>query len=498
MATALKMPQLGTTMTEAKLVRWLKREGDEVRKGEPVAEIETDKLNAEVEATADGVLRKQVAAEGDTVKVIGLLGVIGSADEADAAVAAIADASGAAPSAGPGTLRSPGPLASLPASPAQRGQAPEPPAALGTAVGGAGGRASAASEVPAESARGSGGAQRPPEAAESLRASPIAKKLAVDLGVDLSKVSGSGPSGRIVEADVRAAAAPAASSNGHIKASPLAKRLAREHELDLAALSGTGPDGRIVERDILAALETRQAAPAGGLTVRERIALSGMRRVIAERMHASLQQMAQLTLTTEADATALVELRSHLVPAAKVYGHRAPSYTDLIVHIVSRVLRQHPFLNASISGDEVVAWTEINVGVAVALERGLLVPVIRNADQKPLQTISQELGDLAERARANRLSPDELQGGTFTITNLGLQGIDAFTPIVNPPQCAILGIGRIVKKPAVHQDQLAIRSLVTLSLSFDHRVVDGAPAGAFLLDVKRALEAAQLELEEAS
>jgi len=286
--------------------------------------------------------------------------------------------------------------------------------------------------------------------------------------------------------------------NGQVKASPLAKRLAREHQLELATICGTGPDGRIVERDILAALEspaaTRSAlTTASGLTPRETIPLSGMRRVIAERMHASLRDMAQLTLTTEADATALVELRSHLVPAAKVYGHRPPSYTDLILRIVARALRDHPLLNASLVDDQVVAWNEIHVGVAVALERGLLVPVIRDADRKPLQAISQELGDMAERARANRLTPDELQGGTFTVTNLGQQEIDAFTPIVNPPQCAILGIGRIAKKAAVYQDQLAVRSMVTLSLSFDHRVVDGAPAGAFLREVKRAIEAAQVE-----
>jgi pyruvate dehydrogenase E2 component (dihydrolipoamide acetyltransferase) len=484
MATALKMPQLGMTMTEAKLVRWLKREGDEVRKGEPVAEIETDKLNAEVEANADGVLRKLVASEGDTIKVVGLLGVIASADESDASVNAIA---GATPAAAPTR----GAASQASAASPQQGFA-------GSAGGSGDGRSPAGpGEARQESARGSGGRPggqtRPPDVADGPRASPIAKKLAADLGVDLSRVSGSGPSGRIVEADVRAAALPAPSSNGHIKASPLAKRLAREHELDLVSLTGTGPDGRIVERDILSALEALPSPAVGGLTPREAIPLSGMRRVIADRMHASLQEMAQLTLTTEADVTPLVELRSHLVPAAKVYGHRAPSYTDLIVHIVARTLRSHPFLNASLTDNQVVAWNEIHIGVAVALDRGLLVPVIQHADRKPLQTISEELGDLAERARANRLTPDELQGGTFTITNLGLQEIDAFTPIVNPPQCAILGVGRIAKKPAVYQDQLAIRHLVTLSLSFDHRVVDGAPAGAFLRDVKRALEAAQLE-----
>jgi pyruvate/2-oxoglutarate dehydrogenase complex dihydrolipoamide acyltransferase (E2) component len=322
-------------------------------------------------------------------------------------------------------------------------------------------------------------------------------------------------------------------ADGYVRASPIARRLAREHGLELRAIRGTGPEGRVVERDVLAAIEARAAAPAalpaaaaaGALTRRETIPLDGMRRLIAQRMHQSLQQSAQLTLTTEADATALVELRAHLVPAARVYGHRPPTYTDLFVAIVARALRAHPLLNSSLvpataegAGDatgadraggaagprgaagaagadealEIACWAEINVGVAVALDRGLVVPVIRNADQKPLQAISEELNDLADRARQNRLMIDDLQGGTFTITNLGQQEVDAFTPIVNPPQCAILGVGRIAKKPAVYQDQIAIRHLVALSLSFDHRIVDGVPAGAFLRDVKRAVEAAAL------
>jgi pyruvate dehydrogenase E2 component (dihydrolipoamide acetyltransferase) len=257
----------------------------------------------------------------------------------------------------------------------------------------------------------------------------------------------------------------------------------------------------VVERDVLAT-PVPAAAPAvapepagaGGLTRRETIPVTGIRRVVADRMWESLQRAAQLTLTMEADATALVDLRGHLVPAAKVYGHRPPTYTDLLVYLVARVLGQHPLLNSSLVGEgearEIAVWQEVNLGVAVSLDRGLVVPVIRGAEGKPLQEISQELADLAERARAGRLGMDDLEGGTFTITNLGQVEVETFTPIINPPQAAILGVGRIGKKPVVVGDEVVARQTVALSLTFDHRVVDGAPAGAFLRDVKRAIEAA--------
>jgi pyruvate dehydrogenase E2 component (dihydrolipoamide acetyltransferase) len=278
-----------------------------------------------------------------------------------------------------------------------------------------------------------------------------------------------------------------------VRASPLARRLAREQGLDLQAITGSGPEGRVLERDVLAAAVQAVPHVAGPRRV-DTVKVEGMRRVIGERLLHSLQHSAQLTLTTEADATGLVALRGHLVPAARVYGHRPPTYTDLLVHLVARVLPAHPLLNSSLLGEgdrqEIACWADVNIGVAVALERGLVVPVVRNADQKALDAISAEVGDLVERARAGALSMDDLQGGTFTITNLGAQEVDGFTPIINPPQCAILGIGRIVKKPAVMQDEVVVRQLITLSLTFDHRIVDGAPAAAFLRDVKRALEGA--------
>lgn len=489
MATLIKLPQFGVTMTEATVVAWLKSVGDTVERGDAVANIETDKLNQEVMATASGILRRIVVPVGGVAKVMEALAVLGTASEPESAIDVALGLSAPAVSA-----------------------APVVPA------------------MKAESAKASnsGSLSSPPTRAvdegATVRASPLARRLAGELGVNLARVHGSGPGGRIVEEDVRTAAA-SGQTGGWILASPLARRLANDEGIDLGSIIGSGPDGRIVERDIQSLIASRevlapaaspapvQATPAqpptisagglvatpavAGLTRRETVRIDAMRRIIAERMSASLQTTAQLTMFAEADATALVELRSHLVPAAKVYGHRSPTYTDIIVSIVSRVLRDHPRLNSSlVAGDsgspEIAEWNEVNIGVAVALDAGLVVPVIRDADRKPLQTISQELGELAESARAGRLAPDTLHGGTFTITNLGQMEVDGFTPIINPPQAAILGIGRISKRPAVVDDKVVARSQVTLSLTFDHRIVDGAPGGAFLRDVRRAIEAGKI------
>ena len=485
MATLIKLPQFGVTMTEATVVAWLKSVGDTVERGDAVANIETDKLNQEVMATASGILRRIVVPVGGVAKVMEALAILGTASEPESAIDAALGVSAPV----------------VPATKTEPAKAP----------------ASASSSTAPTRAEDEGAA---------VRASPLARRLAGELGVNLARVQGSGPGGRIVEEDVRTAAA-SGQAGGWILASPLARRLAKDAGVDLGSVTGSGPEGRIVERDIQALIAAHEvpapattsspapvqatpahapssaagglvAAPAvAGLTRRETVRIDAMRRIIAERMSASLQTTAQLTMFAEADATALVELRAHLVPAAKVYGHRPPTYTDIIVSIVSRVLRDHPRLNSSlVTGDtgspEIAEWNEVNIGVAVALDAGLVVPVIRDADRKPLQTISQELGELAESARAGRLAPDTLQGGTFTITNLGQMEVDGFTPIINPPQAAILGIGRIAKRPAVVDDVVVARSQVTLSLTFDHRIVDGAPGGAFLRDVRRAIEAGKI------
>jgi pyruvate dehydrogenase E2 component (dihydrolipoamide acetyltransferase) len=274
--------------------------------------------------------------------------------------------------------------------------------------------------------------------ARRVAVTPVARKLARDLGVDLDQVTGSGPGGRVDEADVRAFAA---------------------RHTSVAATDGTAEPG---DRD----------EP-----------MSGMRRAIARNMHASLQTMAQLTLSTELDATELVRLRERL------QRDFALTFTDLIVCAVARALRRHPALNASLDGDRVRLHAGIHIGLAVALDNeGLIVPVIREADCKSLADIAAEARALAEQARSGSLTPEQVMGGTFSITNLGRWGIDAFTPIVNPPEAAILGVGRIIEKPAAYRGTIALRHMLTLSLTHDHRLVDGAPAAAFLQTLTEYLE----------
>jgi pyruvate dehydrogenase E2 component (dihydrolipoamide acetyltransferase) len=273
--------------------------------------------------------------------------------------------------------------------------------------------------------------------------------------------------------------------------SPLARRLADENRLDLANVTGTGPRGQITREDVEAALAARmrgrvpEAPPAAapGRLPTEVVPLSGVRGVIAERMSASSRETAPVTLTSEADATALVQLRERLnadgVPV---------SYNDLLLYALARALRMHLRLNASLDGESIKVWPQVDIGLAVDAERGLLVPVLRDVDRKGLGQIAAESKALAEKARAGLCSPDELKGGTFTLTNLGMFGIDAFTPIVNLPECAILGIGRIKTEPTWVTDHVEPRQRVWLSLTFDHRLVDGGPAARFLQTVVKFVE----------
>lgn len=266
-------------------------------------------------------------------------------------------------------------------------------------------------------------------------------------------------------------------SASRVQVTPVARRLAREHGIDLDQVRGTGPGGRIVEEDVSHAIES------GVDSTTQVIPLVGMRGIIAQRMHESLQTMAQVTLTTEADVTSLERLREELKQQFDL------AYTDLIVKAVARALKEHPRLNAWVEGEGIRLLRAIHIGVAVALEEGLIVPVVHDADRKSLREIAQETQRLAQRARERNLTPEEVTESTFTVSNLGMYRVDAFTPIVNPPEVAILGIGRIIEKPAPGPQGVEWRKMLTLSLTFDHRAVDGAPAAAFLQTVCKQLEA---------
>ena len=436
MAVELKMLQMDQTMTKGKIGKWLVKEGDTVTEGQPLLEIETDKVVHEQESPTDGVIAQILAEEGTNVPVNALLAVIGAPGEEVERVEADTEAAQQKPVEPPQPKATPSVTATI-----------EP------------------------------------------KASPAARQLAEKLAIDLAEVTASGPGGRILEGDVQRyidLRGPAPTETARLKASPLARRLAKEHGVNLSAIAGSGPDGRIVRDDVLQAASTAPEIPAVETPALQQpaevIAMDGIRGIIAERMTLSVQTNASVTLHTEVDATGFVELRGMLndkLQAREV----SITYTDLLVKAVANALGDHPRLNATLTDEGIHLLSEINIGVAVALEDGLVVPVVRNADKERLSEISGQVKDFAERARSNQLTPGELQGGTFTITNLGNFGIDAFTPIINPPESAILGVGRILKKPVVHDDEIVIRSMLTLSLTFDHRVVDGAPAAQFLQTV---------------
>jgi pyruvate dehydrogenase E2 component (dihydrolipoamide acetyltransferase) len=285
------------------------------------------------------------------------------------------------------------------------------------------------------------------------------------------------------ETTSKAAAAPRETAGRERRAiSPRARRAARQLGVDWSQLNGSSRTGRIVERDVRAAAGAAAPAPPA-----DRFEpLTPVRRLIAERMFVGAHSTAPVTLTTKADATALRQFRER----RKAEGGPVPGYTELILSVTARALRRHPLLNARWQADGIALCAAVHVGVAVDTEAGLLVPVIRDADRLTVDQLAACLRELAERGRSRRLRAEEMQGGTFTLTNLGMYGIDAFTPIINSPECAILGVGRVVAEPAVHEGRVVPRDLVTLSLTFDHRVVDGAPAARFLNDVRLRIETA--------
>ncbi len=426
------MPQLGETMDEGTIVRWLVREGDTVQKGDVLFQLESDKAVLDAQAPAAGRVLKILQPEGAKVPVLSVVALVGEpGDDASPYLAAA--------QAGP---------RSAPAQPAPAAQT-----------------SPAAGPAPAAEARG------------RLFASPRARRLARERGIDLALVWGSGPNGRIVEADVLAYAA------ARPRVTPLARKVAAEAGIDLASVAGSGPGRRIVRADL-----EQGASGAAAPTAGELVPLAGVRARIAERMLMSARETAPVTLTTEVDATRLVALRAQLKAAyAEALGF-AIGYNDLLIAICARALVEHPQVNSRLEGDSIRRVGEVHIGLAVDTERGLLVPVVRHADRLGVVEIARTVRGLVARAREGKSGPDELNGGTFTITNLGGYDVDAFTPLINLPECAILGVGRIAPRPAVVDGQLAVRERMWLSLSFDHRLVDGAPAARFLQRIGQLVE----------
>ena len=405
MAVEVIMPKFGLTMHDGTIQRFFKAPGDPVREGEALYEVETEKVLQEVEAPASGIFALALFEQGATV-------------DCGVTVAIIAE---------PGED-----LAQLKARYGDgRGSVGAAPAASAHATGSQHPRAEAAPVAPSSGGR--------------RAASPVAKKLAAELGVNLDNVAGTGPGGRITREDVeRAAHEPASGPAASAKA-------------DAASAAAPSP----------------KRTPAQAQRA-QTIPFRAMRRTIAERMHQSLRDSAQLTITTEADVTAATELRERLKREFDF------TYTDLLIQAVARALLRHPRMNARLEGDAIVIPAEVNIGLAVALEEGLIVPVIRDAARLGLGEIAARSREFGEKARAGKLKLEDVSGGTFTITNLGTYGVDAFTPILNPGETGILGVGRIVEKPAVYRGEITRRAMMTLSLTFDHRTIDGAPAAEFL------------------
>jgi len=492
-ASEIYMPQLGLTMTEGVVLRWLVSAGQVVSKGEPVLEIETDKVTAEIEAPAAGVIAPDLVAEGTRAPIGGVLGYVLAAGEA----APVTAASG---------------ISAVPA-------------------------AVPASALPATR----------PGAPRKALASPRARRLAKEQGVDLAQVAGSGPGGRIVEADVRwhaslPKAQPADVRPRSVQASPIARRVADELGVDLAQVQGTGPGGRILEEDVkrTAALtaqvqsvpvaaegrgetmpppprrgtpgppgepltaqvqsvpvaaegrgETMPPPPRRGTPGPPGEPLTGIRKVVAERMAHSFATVPHFYLSVEVQAGALVRLREQLLPQVEKKTGVRLTITDLLIRVAGQALAEFPAFNATwVEGGDggVLRQADVNVGVAVSLESGLIVPVIHQADRLSLSEIARRRADLAARARAGKLVLHELEGGTFTLSNLGMHRIDSFQAIINTPQSAILAVGRIADRPYVVDGALSVCPTMHLTLSLDHRLADGAQGALFMERIVELIE----------
>ncbi|HYK07184.1 MAG TPA: dihydrolipoamide acetyltransferase family protein [Gaiellaceae bacterium] len=429
MATEVKLPRLGQGMESGTIVKWLKGEGEPVKKREPLYELDTDKVTQEVEAEADGVLLKIVVDSGE-VEVGRTIAFIGSEGED---------------------------------VPSDNGGAPAAEAESDEAA------------VEEEDEGQTEGSSAP--------------------GMDDQRARGQEAAAASAEAATAAIADAPARPDGRVKASPLARRLAREKGIDIATLTGSGPEGRIVAEDVergaVAAPKAAPAvvAPAGEI---EEIELTSTRKTIARRLTEAWQAPV-FQLTVSVDMTRSLELRERLVARLRD-GETKPTVSDLLTKVAAAALLRHPAVNAHFTGDKILRFPSAHVGIAVAAPNGLVVPVIRDADRKTIQEIAADRAALVGRAREGKLQRDDLAGGTFTISNLGMFGIEQFVAVLNPPQAAILAVGATEPKPVVLDGEVVVRPLMSMTITCDHRAVDGADGAEFLRTVKELLEEPALAL----
>ena len=463
MSESVNLPALGESVTEGTVTRWLKKVGDRVEVDEPLLEVSTDKVDTEIPSPVAGVIEAILVAEDETVEVGTTLVTIGDgsgATEAPAAPAPVAEAPAPAPEP---VAEAPAPVVEAPA-PAPVVEAPAPTPVVE--------------------------AQAPAPVVEAPAPAPV-----VETPAPVAEAPAPAPA-----APAAAPSAPSADAAGYV--TPLVRKLAHESGVDLSAVTGTGVGGRIRKQDVLAATSASVAtaapvaAPAKALEVSPlrgtTVAMSRLRKVIAERAVISMQSSAQLTSVVEVDVTLVAHYRDQVKAAFQQKTGVKLSFLPFFALAAAEALTAYPIINATIEGDSIVYPAQENISIAVDTERGLLTPVIRDAAKLDLAGFAAQIADLAERTRDNKLKPDELAGGTFTLTNTGSRGALFDTPIVFLPQSAILGTGIVTKKPVVVSDAggdaIAIRSMVYLALSYDHRIVDGADAARFLVAVKDRLE----------
>jgi len=472
MPTDVIMPQMGESIFEGTITKWLKQPGEKVQRDEPLFEISTDKVDAEIPAPASGTLQDIKVQAGTTVQVNTVVGTIAGESEA----------------AAPSTPAQPSKGASV---------APPAPAAQGAKTGGDGAGATKTQ------------AAQPPSAEEPAMMKGIPADLAGDEKEGLERQQ----QGKVQELD---------EAGERVRSSPLVRRIAKENNVDLTKVPGTGLGGRITKDDIEAFIAkhgagapaaaptyaspappqpaapamppvTTPLAPVGGVTPGEIVPMSTMRKKIAEHMVMSKRTSAHVHGVFEVDATRIVKVRESMKGKFEQATGKKLTYTPFFARAVIHAIRKFPIVNSSVEGENIHYHPTINLGIAVALDWGLIVPVVKNAEERSFVGLQRAISDLGERARTKKLKPEEVQGGTFTITNPGIFGAEFGLPIINQPQVAILGVGGIKKKPVVvtdrdGNDSIAIRSMLHLSIGYDHRVVDGAVADQFMAEVKKFLE----------